>query len=187
MGIWDDITDTRSKHERDQVKRRAKRKLRPKIFGGMVWSVEDTLRLMEFRKLGRSARHLLDAFPGKTISQIHNKIDQIEYNVAYRGDAHPSYVGLGLRVGQGPKPDQYAVAERDDRINAERDSQLDLDPNFVLLGDPSPQRVAAGRRIQEAKDRAGLHPMSAVPKEPMVGVPGGIAWKINIFNRNKGA
>lgn len=128
-------------------KREAEGKPAPRKLAGApvsVWTPEMVERLKVLIAEGRKAADIFNTgeFPGLSKAAIKGRFQGLIHKADRRGGCQ----GLGLNIGQsGGEPDWGQVDERDERVNSERD--LKLDPNHVLLGDPSPARLAVARDL----------------------------------------
>lgn len=109
-----------------------------------VWSEAETDLLIELMAQGLFAHQMRDRFPLKTLKQVRGKCGVINNTCRIGGLS-----GLGLQLADGTQADPDALAERNARLDTEDDPTVYLNPNFTLLGDPSPARWALARQQDE--------------------------------------
>lgn len=136
-----DLDEVRRKDRERQAAKRLARGGRPRH---SIWSRDELVLMKQLRDQGLRPLAMHPHFPGKTYEQISNKS---------RHMIRPEYVnykalGLGLGLGCGPVPTFEQLEDRAAIQAAELDESHYRNPNVILLGDPSPTRVAIARRLQ---------------------------------------
>jgi hypothetical protein len=130
-----------------------------------LWNAQELAIFKDLFDHGSTPMYMMPHLPGKTYAQILRRYRTIKEAKRMQMNAGIPVRFLGLHLGDIGRPTEEMLADRDARQDAEYAQGLESDPNHVILGDPSPQRLALARAADEAaKPRKPTlpRPMSAV-------------------------